>query len=99
MNSSEYINIIPLIALGIILHFVGAVITACILLKLEESKPKPEYPDEETCIELEAFLWELVVIAGILIVIMLSPYWIAKKIYSYTKDKKVLDDTKSYEHF
>ena len=67
-------NYIPIIALAVLLHFMGAVITAVILLKVDEHSPKPEYPDEERCIELESFLWEFVLIIYVLMAIVLSPY-------------------------
>ena len=64
-------NYIPIIALVVLLHFIGAVITAVILLKVTEHDPKPEYPDEGRCIELESFLWEFVLIIYLLLAIIL----------------------------
>lgn len=92
-------NYIPIIVLGIVVHFIGAVITACIILKLEEGKPKPEYPDEEECIELISFAWELALIVFIIYAIIMSPCWIAKWMCNHKSHKNNLDDTKSYEHF
>ena len=91
-------NYIPIVALGIVLHFIGAVITACIELKLEKGKPKPEYPDEETCIELISFAWELALIVFVVYAIIMSPCWIAKWICNHKSNKDDLDNT-SYEHF
>ena len=91
-------NYIPIIVLGIVLHFIGAVITACIMLKLEEGKPKPEYPDEEECIELISFAWELCLIVFIIYAIIMSPCWIAKKLCSNTLNENE-SSNKSYEHF
>lgn len=92
-------NYIPIIFLGIVLHFIGAVITACIILKLEGDKPKPEYPDEEECIELISFAWELALIVFVIYVLIMSPCWIAKWICNHGTHKNNLDYTKSYEHF
>ena len=86
-------NYIPIIALVVLLHFIGAVITAVILLKVAEHDPKPEYPDEERCIELESFLWEFVLIIYLLIAIILSPYWLGKLIYNSIQKHKSYEDT------
>lgn len=85
-------NYIPIITLVVLLHFIGAVITAVILLKLAEHDPKPEYPDEERCIELESFLWEFVLIIYLLLAIILSPYWLGKIIYNNIKNHKSYED-------
>lgn len=83
---------IPIVALAVLLHFMGAVITAVILLKVAEHDPKPEYPDEERCIELESFLWEFVLIIYVLIAIILLPYWLGKIIYNNIKNHKSYED-------
>jgi hypothetical protein len=85
-------NYIPIIALGIVLHFIGAVITAAILLKVTEHDPKPEYPDEERCIELESFLWEFVLIIYLLLAIILSPYWLGRLLHNNIQKYKFYKD-------
>lgn len=85
-------NYIPIIALVVLLHFIGAVITAVILLKVTEHDPKPEYPDEGRCIELESFLWEFVLIIYLLLAIILSPYRLGKIIYDNIKNHKSYED-------
>ena len=84
---------IPIITLTVLLHFIGAVITAVILLKVAEHDPKPEYPDEERCIELESFLWEFVLVIYLLLAIILSPYWLGKLIYNSIQKHKSYEDT------
>lgn len=86
-------NYIPIITLAVLLHFIGAVITAVILLKVAEHDPKPEYPDEGRCIELESFLWEFVLIIYLLIAIILSPYRLGKLIYNSIQKHKSYEDT------
>lgn len=86
-------NYIPIIALAVLLHFMGAVITAVILLKVDEHNPKPEYPDEERCVELESFLWEFVLVIYVLMAIILSPYWLGKIIYNSIQKHKSYKDT------
>lgn len=85
-------NYIPIITLAVLLHFIGAVITAVILLKVAEHDPKPEYPDEERCIELESFLWEFVLVIYLLLAIILSPCWLGKIIYNNIKNHKSYED-------
>lgn len=85
-------NYIPIIALGVVLHFIGAVITACIILKLDENKPKPQYPDEEECIELVSFVWELALLILLVFGVINFPVWLAKKICSHKLNKDDLDN-------
>lgn len=85
-------NYIPIIALGIVLHFIGAVITAVILLKVTENDPEPEYPDEGRCIELESFLWEFVLVIYLLLAIILSPYWLGRLLYNNIQKYKFYED-------